>query len=159
MIIEIGGETMKISYKGDYAFKTLLELALHYNKGVLSIHELAKKGDIPVKFLEQVLLTLKKGGFVDSKRGINGGYFIAKSPEEITAGEVVRFLEGPVEPLACVSKKHYNECKDFANCVLRELWGQVYTATSLVIDTVTFAELTRRVQIRQKEKTGYTYNI
>lgn len=150
---------MKISYKGDYAFKTLLELALNYNKGVLSIHELAKKGDIPVKFLEQVLLTLKKGGFVDSKRGINGGYFIAKSPEEITAGEVVRFLEGPVEPLACVSKKNYDGCRDFANCVLRELWSQVYTATSCVIDTVTFAELTKRVQIRQKEKTGYMYNI
>lgn len=150
---------MKISYKGDYAFKTLLELALNYNKGVLSIQELAKKGDIPVKFLEQVLLTLKKGGFVDSKRGISGGYFLAKSPGEITVGEVARFLEGPIEPLACVGKKTYDECKDFSSCVLRELWSQVYTATSLVVDTVTFAELVRRASLRKKEKIDYTYHI
>ena len=150
---------MKISYKGDYAFKTLLELALNYNKGVLSIQELANKGDIPVKFLEQVLLTLKKGGFVDSKRGVSGGYFLAKPPQQITVGEVARFLEGPIEPLACVGKKSYDECRDFPSCVLRELWGQVYTATSLVVDTVTFAELVRRANLRKKEKTDYTYQI
>ncbi len=150
---------MKISYKGDYAFKTLLELALNYNNGVVSIHELAKKGDIPVKFLEQVLLTLKKGGFVDSKRGISGGYFLAKAPDSITVGEVVRFLEGPVEPVACVGKKSYDECKDFTTCVLREVWGQAHTAISLVIDTVTFAELVRRIQLKKKEKTGYAYQI
>ncbi|NQV04520.1 MAG: Rrf2 family transcriptional regulator [Candidatus Omnitrophica bacterium] len=150
---------MKVSYKGDYAFKTLLELALNYNKGVLSIQELAKKGDIPEKFLEQVLLILKKGGFVDSKRGVSGGYFLAKSPGSITVGDVIRFIEGPVEPIACAGKKDYVGCKDFKSCILRDIWSQVYTATALVIDTITFAELVRRSEARKKEKGEYTYHI
>ena len=150
---------MKISYKSDYALKALLELAVNYNKGVVSINDLAQKGDIPDKFLEQVLLTLKKGGFVDSKRGVSGGYCLAKSPDKITLGEVIRFIEGPVEPITCVGKKSYEECKDFNTCVFKDIWDQVYTATSLVIDTVTFAELVRRVEAKKKEKPDYTYHI
>ena len=150
---------MKITYKGDYALKALLELALNYNKKVVSIHELASKGDIPYKFLEQVLLALKKGGFVDSKRGVNGGYFMAKPPDTVTIGDVIRFIEGPIEPITCVGKNNYEECKDFVTCVFRDIWGQVYNAIALVIDTVTFAELSRRVQGKMKEKESYTYNI
>jgi len=149
---------MKISYKGDYALKTLLELALNYNKGVLSINDLAKKGDIPDKFLEQVLLALKKGGFVDSKRGINGGYFLARPPEAITIGEVVRFIEGPVEPISCVGREDYKECKDFASCIFRDVWAQVNTAISFAIDTITFAELLRRASLKKKKK-DYVYHI
>jgi len=150
---------MKISYKGDYALKTLLELTLNYNKGVLSINELAKRGDIPDNFLEQVLLTLKKGGFVDSKRGINGGYFLARSPEKILVGEAIRFIEGPIALLTCVGKKKYDACKDFSSCVLKDLWDQVYTATALIIDTVSFAELARRVGAQKKQRPDYIYNI
>lgn len=150
---------MKISYKSDYALKTLLELALHYNKGVVSINDLAKKGDIPYKFLEQVLLTLKKGGFVDSKRGVSGGYFLAKAPGTITLGEVIRFIEGPIEPLICASKKSYDECKDFNSCVFRDIWSQVYTATSMVVDSVTFGELVRRANAKHKESHDYVYTI
>lgn len=151
---------MKITYKGDYALKALLELALNYNKGVLSIQELAKKGDMPFKFLEQILLVLKKGGFVDSKRGIEGGYFLARTPETITIGEVMRFIEGPVEPIACAAQKKYDKCRDFTHCVLKDIWSQVYTATSLVVDTVTFAELVRRIELKKKIDTlGCSYNI
>ena len=150
---------MKITYKGDYALKALLELALNYNKKVVSIHKLAAKGDIPYKFLEQVLLALKKGGFVESKRGVNGGYLMAKPPDRVTIGDVIRFIEGPIEPITCVGKNNYEECKDFVTCVFRDIWGQVYNAISLVIDTVTFAELSRRVQGKMKEKESYTYNI
>ncbi|MBU1061986.1 MAG: Rrf2 family transcriptional regulator [Candidatus Omnitrophica bacterium] len=150
---------MKISYKSDYALKTLLELALNYNKGVVSISELAEKGDIPDKFLEQVLLMLKKGGFVDSKRGINGGYFLARPPEKITVGEAIRFIEGSIKPITCVGRENYEECKDFASCVFRDIWGQVNTAISLVIDTITFAELARRMESKKKKRVSYTYHI
>ncbi|MBU1932545.1 MAG: Rrf2 family transcriptional regulator [Candidatus Omnitrophica bacterium] len=150
---------MKISYKSDYALKTLLELALNYNKGVVSINDLAKKGDIPYKFLEQVLLTLKKGGFVDSKRGMSGGYYLAKPPDNITLGEAIRFIEGPIEPLICASKKRYDECKDFNTCALKDIWHQVYTATSMVIDSITFAELVRRAKAKQKGSPNYVYTI
>jgi len=150
---------MKITYKGDYALKTMLELTQHYNKGVVSINELAKRGDIPDKFLEQVLLSLKKGGFVDSKRGISGGYCLARPPEKITVGEVVRFVEGPIEPITCAGKGKYNECKDFQCCVFRDLWNQVYTATSLVVDSVTFAELARRARTSMKKEQEHSYSI
>ena len=81
---------MKITYKGDYALKALLQLALHYNEGdVLSINEIAKLGDMPVKFLEQILLILRKGGFVKSKRGVQGGFSLGRHPKDITVGEVI----------------------------------------------------------------------
>ena len=150
---------MKISYKGDYALKTMLELSLNYNKDVISIQELAKRGDIPEKFLEQVLLLLKKGGFVDSRRGVRGGYFLVRPPEDITIGEVVRFVEGPIEPVACVGRKTYEHCKDFKVCVFREVWEQVHTAISLVIDTLTFGELVRRVENRKDYRKEYSYCI
>ncbi|MDP2921103.1 MAG: Rrf2 family transcriptional regulator [Candidatus Omnitrophota bacterium] len=150
---------MKITYKGDYSLKAILDLALHYNKGVLPIQELAKKGDIPFKFLEQILLTLKKGGFVDSKRGVDGGYFLARPPETITVGEVVRFIEGPIEPVACANKDSYEKCKDFPYCVFKDIWSHVYTATSLVVDTVTFAELVRRVEALKNSNIETPYYI
>ncbi|MFA4991798.1 MAG: Rrf2 family transcriptional regulator [Candidatus Omnitrophota bacterium] len=150
---------MKITYKGDYGLKTLLELALNYNKGVVSIEQLAKKGDIPKKFLEQVLLSLKKGGFVDSKRGTEGGYFLSRPPESITVGEAIRFLDGPIEPVACAGKKSYEKCGDFPHCVFKEIWSQVYTATSLVVDTVTFAELVRRAENAKNNNVTASYYI
>lgn len=150
---------MKITFKGDYSLKAMLELALHYNKGVLPIQDLAKKGDIPFKFLEQILLTLKKGGFVDSKRGIDGGYFLAKPPETITVGDVIRFIEGPIEPVACANKDKYEKCKDFPYCVFKDIWSNVYTATSLVIDTITFAELVRRVGNMKSNGENTSYSI
>ncbi|MBU4343526.1 MAG: Rrf2 family transcriptional regulator [Candidatus Omnitrophica bacterium] len=150
---------MKITYKGDYALKAMLELAVNYNKGVLSISELAKRGDTPDKFLEQVLLSLKKGGLVESKRGISGGYFLARPPEKITVGEVIRFIEGSIQPIACCGMEKYEECKDFKHCVFRDLWDQVYSATSLVIDTVTFAELVRRINTNKKKDQSYSYSI
>jgi Rrf2 family protein len=150
---------MKITYKGDYSLKAMLDLAVHYNKGVMPIQELAKKGDIPNKFLEQILLTLKKGGFVGSKRGVGGGYFLARPPESITVGEVVRFIEGPIEPIACAGKKKYEKCKDFPYCVFKDIWSQVYTATSLVVDTVTFAELLRRIENIKGKNTDTSYSI
>lgn len=150
---------MKITYKGDYSLKAMLDLAMHYNKGVLPIQELAKQGDIPNKFLEQILLALKKGGFVGSKRGIDGGYFLARPPETITVGEVIRFIEGPIEPIACAGKKKYEKCRDFPYCVFKDIWSQVYTATSLVVDTITFAELLRRIEKIKSNGENTSYSI
>jgi len=86
---------MRVTYKGDYALKTILDLALHYERGPVTIHDLARRADIPIKFLEQILLNLKRGGFVQSRRGKIGGYFLARPPAGIKLGEVVRFIDGP----------------------------------------------------------------
>jgi Rrf2 family protein len=110
---------------------------------------------VPIKFLEQVLLTLKRGGFVESRRGKVGGYLLAKHPSKIKLGEVVRFIDGPIEPIACVEKK-YAGCKDIHKCVFRKIWQEVSEATSNIIDNVNFEDLAK--QSRGGEK-GFIYSI
>ncbi len=142
---------MKITYKDDYALKALLDLALHYEKGVATINEVAKRIDAPVKFLEQVLLDLKKGGFVESRRGNVGGYRLAKNPAEITLGAVIRYIDGPIEPIACV-EKGYSNCTDLNRCVFKHIWQKVGQATSDIIDNVNFADLI--IQLNRKQERG-----
>jgi Rrf2 family protein len=144
---------MKITYKGDYALKTILDLSLHYGNGVVTIHELAKRADIPIKFLEQVLLDLKRGGFVESRRGKIGGYMLARPPSGIRLGEVIRFIDGPIEPIACAGRS-YSGCRDIYRCIFRRIWRDITRATSDMVDGLTFEELAGRVR-RHKETPAY----
>ena len=137
---------MRITYKGDYALKALLDLTLHYDHGLSTIHDIAKRINAPVKFLEQVLLELKNGGYLESRRGKVGGYLLAKSPGQITLGEVVRFIDGPIEPIACV-EKGYTGCTDLFKCVFRRIWFDVGRATSEIVDNITFEKLATKMQI------------
>ena len=146
---------MRITYKGDYALKAVLDLALHYDKELVTSHDLASRIDAPIKFLEQVLLDLKKGGFVESRRGSVGGYLLARPPEEITLGEVVRFIEGPIEPIACVGKE-YSNCTDINKCVFKNIWHKVAKATSDIIDNITFKDLVSKINSGEK---ALTYSI
>ena len=136
---------MKITYKGDYALKTILGLALHYGNSPVTIHELAKQADIPLKFLEQILLDLKRGGFVESRRGKIGGYLLARPPSEIKLGEVIKFIEGPIEPIACVGVG-YKGCGDLNKCIFRGIWAQITEATTKIIDGVTFEDLVKKAK-------------
>ena len=140
---------MKITYRGDYALKAVLDLALHYGKDLVTIHDIAKRIDAPVKFLEQILLDLKKGGFIESRRGKVGGFLLSRSPGKITVGDVVRFIEGPIEPIACV-KQGYSDCRDVYKCVFKKIWQDVYEATSSVIDNITFEQLTEQSGAAQR---------
>ena len=146
---------MRITYKGDYALKTILDLAEHFGNGPVAINDLSKRLDIPTKFLEQILLDLKRAGFVESKRGKIGGYSLSKSPAQITLGEVTRFIDGPIEPIACVDKK-YSGCHDIGCCVFRSIWDEVAHSTARIIDNITFEDLLKR-----SKKTGksFTYQI
>ena len=146
---------MKITYKGDYALKAVLDLALHYSKESVTIHEIAQRIDAPVKFLEQVLLDLKKGGFVESRRGNVGGYLLAKPPENITVGDVVRFIDGPIEPISC-TREGYAACNDITKCVFKQMWQQVADVTSDIIDKVTFEDLAAKVSSAQQT---FSYSI
>ena len=138
---------MRITYKGDYALKTILDLALHYGNSPVTIHDLARRADIPTKFLEQILLDLKRGGFVESKRGKVGGYLLAKPPSQIRLGEVVRFVDGPIEPIAC-TEKGYSGCRDLHRCAFRKIWHEVELSTSRIIDNVSFEELVKETKER-----------
>ncbi|PIP20208.1 MAG: Rrf2 family transcriptional regulator [Candidatus Omnitrophica bacterium CG23_combo_of_CG06-09_8_20_14_all_40_11] len=143
---------MHITYKGDYALKAILDLSLHYGE-LVTIHDLAKHADIPLKFLEQVLLDLKRGGFVESRRGKVGGYLLVKSPLQIKLGDVVRFIDGPIEPLACI-ERNYSGCKDIYKCIFRNIWREVTRCTSNIIDNITFEDLAKQVK-SQKETIVY----
>lgn len=140
---------MRISYKGDYALKAMLDLSLHYGAELVSSHDIAKRIDAPIKFLEQVLLELKKGAFIESRRGNVGGYMLSRPPDKITVGEVIRYIDGPVEPISCV-KAGYSNCVDINKCVFKKLWHKVSQATSEIVDNVTFEELASEANSRKQ---------
>lgn len=151
---------MKITYKGDYALKAILGLSLRYEDGKgdsVPINEIAKYGDMPKKFLEQILLTLVRGGILKSKRGAGGGFLLARPPKDITVGEVIRLIEGPIEPIACVSDE-YKGCSDVKGCILRNVWKEVTGAISIVVDNLTFEELVARYKERYAS-VNYEYVI
>jgi len=135
---------MKITYRGDYALKAILDLTLNHNN-VVTIHDLAERAQIPIKFLEQVLLELKRGGFVESRRGNVGGYLLAKPPSQIKVGDVIRFIDGPLEPIAC-TEKDYSGCSDIYKCAFRKIFKEVARATSEIVDNITFEELAKQVE-------------
>jgi Rrf2 family cysteine metabolism transcriptional repressor len=151
---------MKISYKGDYALKAILELAPHYQTGtVLPLTEIAVRNDIPLQFLEQIMLILKGAGFIDSRRGIGGGFFLKKNPKDIAMGEIVRLIDGDIEPIACAKKNAEACCAEIETCVFREIWLKVTKCITDVVDTVTFADLMHRKKDLKQQSMGYLYNI
>ena len=151
---------MRISYKGDYALKAILELSLQYNYGeAVPIQRIAASGDMPEKFLEQILLSLKNGGFVKSKRGVKGGFFLARPPKDIIVGDVIRFIEGPTEPISCV-EEGYRGCKYLRSCIFRGVWKEVGQAISMVIDKLNFEELaSKHTKKSVDEKPAHEYSI
>ncbi|NQU17931.1 MAG: Rrf2 family transcriptional regulator [Candidatus Saganbacteria bacterium] len=134
---------MKISFKGDYALKAILDLSFYFDKPQ-STDEISKRQDIPYKFLEQILLQLKKGGFVRSMRGRNGGYILANKPSQITLGQIVRFVDGPVEPIACIYPKDPSHCRYCGECVLREVFCDIGKLIADKVDSITFEDLKER---------------
>lgn len=140
---------MKLTTRGDYATRILLELSTEEGVGSLSVHDLANRTGISSKYLEQIMTRLRGAGLVRSHRGVYGGYDLARPPDELTVGEVVRLMDGPLAPSACASQSAHVPCPTYrcpseANCVLRGLWTDVRDAIADVLDKTTFADLTRR---------------
>lgn len=133
---------MKISSKGDYALRTILALAMKIEeKKPIRLPEIAEENHIPVKFLEQIMIQLKGAGFVSSRRGRHGGYLLARSPDRITLGEVIRLIDGPVAPVGCVSTNDYNSCVQEKRCVFKKVFHEVHSRIEAVIDNITFRDL------------------
>lgn len=150
---------MKITYKGDYAFKAILDLAVH-NGEPQKIEAIAMRQDIPVKFLEQILLHLKNGRYVKSLRGKSGGYLLAKKPNAITLGEIIRFIEGPIEPISCIAKHAKSHCNFEPECVFVDIFRKIADDTAKVVDGVSFEDLKHKaMQKKAKGKKYLSYNI
>jgi Rrf2 family transcriptional regulator, cysteine metabolism repressor len=135
---------MKISFKGDYALKIILDLARTYDQGISQIKDIAKRQDIPERFLEQIITMLKSAGYVKTVRGPKGGVFLAKDPSKIVMGEIVRLMEGPTSPIACVSRTAYARCGFEKNCVFKHIWAEVRDRINDVVDHTTFQELAEK---------------
>lgn len=137
---------MKLSAKGDYACRALLELALQYPKErPVHVQEIAEKQNIPLQYLVQILILLKQTGLVKSRRGAEGGYFLAKSPDQITLGEVVRAIDGPLMPLKCLDNVVSDFCAFDGNCTFKPIWRDVSDAIAGVVDNITFEDICARL--------------
>ena len=148
---------MRLTKRGEYALRALINLGLAQTVGrpMIQIRELAKKENTPVKFLEQILVELKEAGYLDSKRGKNGGYFLKQPMNSIRIGNVVRQIEGPLAPIACVSQTAYERCScpDEDHCGLRMMMLDVRNAIANILDRYTLAQ-TVEVTLRKIRRDG-----
>jgi Rrf2 family protein len=137
-----------ISHKSKYALKAMIVLAHEYGNGPVLISEIAAREGIPRKFLELILLELRNRGILQSKKGKGGGYFLGRAPDEVTLGEILRDIEGPLAPIPCVSHTAYmrcQECRDERTCGIRMVMKDVRDATARILDSTTLADVLRRV--------------
>ncbi|MEH7545486.1 BadM/Rrf2 family transcriptional regulator [Neobacillus bataviensis] len=131
---------MKISSRGEYALRALICLGKNEHN-LTSIGDISDQTLVPINYLEQLLLQLKRNGYVQSKRGVNGGYKLSKHPSEIIIGEVIRNLEGPLAPMGCVSITSYESCPLEEGCQLKPLWALVRDTVAKLLDRTTLKDL------------------
>jgi Rrf2 family protein len=145
---------MKISTKGRYGLRIMLELALCYDKNLLTAREIAQQQDISEKYIEQIVGILTKKRLVKSQRGASGGYRLADSPQEITVGRILRVTEGDLHIIDCV-RQSGEHCHMKSQCVTRGVWAEMEDAIEEVVDNITLADLV----VRHNESFNFAYMI
>ena len=143
---------MSVSSKCYYALRAVYALADHAGPEPLKIAEIAEREQIPIRFLEVILNQLKGGGFVQSRRGAEGGYRLARPADQLTVGEIMRYIDGPIAPVDCVSQTRPKVCEFPGGCHFYSFWARVRQAISDVVDKTTFADL-----IRESHERGSTH--
>lgn len=141
---------MRVSMKADYGVRALIDLAQHYGQGAVQTAEIAHRQDIPEPYLDQLLTTLRKAGFIKSRRGPQGGHILARAPIQISMGEVIQALEGSLAPLPCLETPL--ECSQSPGCAQRDVWMAVAKATNDILYSTTVGALAERQA--QREKAG-----
>jgi Rrf2 family transcriptional regulator, cysteine metabolism repressor len=142
-----------VSTRGEYGMRLMVDLARHWGAGTVSLHAVASREDLPEAYLEQLVASLRKAGLVQGKRGAGGGYMLARDPRSITAGDIVRALEGPIEPQICTA-----EGEAIVNCVLQpgcathHVWMKLQTTIAHALDGMTLAELVKTTPARTEKK-------
>ncbi|MCJ7522005.1 MAG: Rrf2 family transcriptional regulator [Dehalococcoidia bacterium] len=133
---------MKLSTKGRYATRAMLDLALHFGEGPIFLKDIAKRQEVSDRYLEQILIPLKAGGLVRVVRGARGGFALAKPPSDIKLIEIIRIAEGSTAPVDCVDNAQICSRSDF--CVTREIWSELKHAIDNVLESVTLQNLVDR---------------
>ncbi len=142
---------MRLSRKTDYALRVLMTLVDRWGEGPISMNELAKRNEVPKKFLEHIMLDLKSQGWVESSPGRLGGYVLAQPPERITLGQVVRHFDGILAPVGCVSISNHEPCSQAPTCRFRRVLLDIRTATSAHLDNATLAQVARNEPVADRE--------
>jgi Rrf2 family protein len=142
---------MRLSKKADYALRALFTLVEHYGGDPIPIRELARRNDVPKKFLEHIMLAMKAQGWVESNAGVRGGYLLAKDPQRITMGEVVRHFDGMLAPIECVSVADYRRCTQEPVCRFRRVLLDARNYVARLMDRATLADVASRAPVSGHE--------
>jgi Rrf2 family protein len=132
---------MKLSTKGRYGLRAMIDLAANAKEGPSTIHAIAERQEISERYLEQLLIPLKQSGLVKSVRGSQGGYMLGRAPQDISVGDIIRVLEGPLSPVDCVSEQNPDDCKRADTCVTRTIWTKVRDCIADVLDSYSLMDL------------------
>jgi len=135
---------VQLSQKCQYALRAVFELAVRAKESPVKVGDISESQAIPLRFLEVILNQMKRGGFVESRRGPSGGYALARPAAELTMGEIMRFVEGPFQPVSCVTGRTEERCSLYGKCVFLEVWDEAGKAMADVFDRTTFADLVKR---------------
>jgi len=132
-----------LSSRARYACRALVCLTQHYGEESVQVQQIADEQNIPKLYLQQILMTLRAAGFVVSRKGRNGGYYLARHPREITLGSVLRAMDGPLAPISCVSVTQFRDCgcPDPETCGLRKVFAEVRDRAATLLDSTTFEDL------------------
>jgi len=139
---------VRLSTKGEYASRAMLELAFHYESKPLHIRDISRAQSIPQRFLEQILLQLKRAGYLRSRKGPDGGYYLSRPPADINIAEVIRVMDGPLAPIDCVSVTAHEVCPHEKTCSLKLLWKEVRDAVAEILERTTLEDLVERSKRR-----------
>lgn len=137
---------MRLSSRGHYGLKAMFELARHYGRDPVPLKTVAERQNLSEHYLEQLISMLRKVGLVRSVRGSQGGYVLARAPSQITVGDVVRALEGPIAPVYCVSESEPEYCSEADCCVTRGVWVKVRDGIAGVLDSISLADLCQQAE-------------
>jgi Rrf2 family cysteine metabolism transcriptional repressor len=140
---------MKLSTKGKYGVRAVYEIARHEGKGPISIKEISERQGISFSYLEQILHKLGKAGLIESVRGPAGGYLLARKPAELTIGDIVRTLEGPIALTHCLEPGEEGDCYQAEDCVARMVWTRVGAKIEEALDSISFQDLLQQEQQRE----------
>ncbi len=132
---------MKVTAKGENGVRAMTILALEFRAGPISLREIAAREGLSYQFLEQIFLLLRRAGLITSVRGAKGGYALARPPEEIKVGDVLRVLEGPIAPVECVGEGNGEVCGRIAACLTRGIWERLRDRMAEVLDEITLADV------------------
>jgi Rrf2 family transcriptional regulator, cysteine metabolism repressor len=152
------GSAKVVSQKCQYAIRAVFELAMRQNQGPIKISDIAEAQDIPLRFLQVILNQLKRAGFVQSMRGSEGGYLIARQPDKVMVGEIVEFIDGPLVPVTCMTERAFRDCALLGNCVFIGMWRRAAKAVSDVYDLTSFQDLVND-HLGMQPATSFAYSI